>query len=156
MEQQFILPYIISNVVAMLLLIASIKWQQVARVSFAVLFIVAAWANARMALNNPNDYLEYSKYATGFYKQIINGIFSHYITPFVLVIAICQLLTGLGLLSKGLVFRSACMGGIIFLLAISPLGVGAAFPCTLVLAAGLFILFNHPFPKTIFNNKWVY
>ena len=156
MEQQFILPYIISNLVALLLLFATFKWRHVARILFAILFIWAALANWRMAHNNPADYLSYSKYAIGFYKTIINGAFANNITPFVSFVAICQFLIGLGLLSKGIVFRTACIGAIIFLVAISPLGIGSAFPCGLILAAGLYKLAKHPFPKTIFNNKWAY
>lgn len=44
----------------------------------------------------------------------------------------------------------------LLLLASFKFSIGSAFPCSLILAAGLFILFEHPFNKTIFNNKWAY
>jgi hypothetical protein len=41
---------------------------------------------------------------------------------------------------KGMVFRIGAVGAMVFLISIAPLGVGSAFPCTLVMALGLFFL----------------
>jgi hypothetical protein len=76
----------------------------------------------------------------GLYKNFINGIFSSHTTLFVTVIAFGQLLTGLFLLMKKKFFILGILGGIIFLLAIAPLGIGSAFPSTLLMAISLIIL----------------
>ena len=153
-SQQIIIASVISNVVAITLLLVSRKRKNVARVLFAILFIWASWANWKTAHYNPADYLAYGKYAIGLYKQIIYGGFSRHITGYVSCIAIGQLLIGLGLLARGIVVKIACIGGIIFLLAIAPLGIGAAFPFSLIACVALYILYKHHFTKDILQNKW--
>ena len=44
------------------------------------------------------------------------------------------------MLMKGFVFKAGAVGAIIFLVAIAPLGVGSAFPCTVIMAIALYIL----------------
>jgi hypothetical protein len=56
------------------------------------------------------------------------------------LVAACQALIALGLLLKGFVTRVACLGGIVFLLAITPFGVGSGFPATLLMAVGLYLV----------------
>ena len=61
------------------------------------------------------------------------------------------------MLLKGTMFRLGCIGAIIFLLAISPLGVGAGFPCTLTLALAIFYLIRKPRPRTVSTtNKFIH
>jgi hypothetical protein len=156
METKYIIiAYTISNIVAIGFLIVSLKWKQIGRALYAALFIWASYTNWTTVHNNPTSYLGNAKYAIDFYRNIINGVFSQYITPFVSFVAVCQLLIGLAMLSKGIVFKAGCLGGIIFLVAIAPLGVAAAFPATLTWAVGLIILYRHPFEKNILNNNWV-
>jgi Domain of unknown function (DUF4342) len=47
------------------------------------------------------------------------------------------------MLLKGWVFRAGSIGAIIFLLAIAPLGVGAAFPCTVIVAISTWLLLRN-------------
>lgn len=153
-NQQLTIAYVVSNVAAVLLLLLSIRQKKIARILFAALFIWASWANWKTAHNNPTDYLNYSKYAVAPYKHIIEGFFAAHITELVSIIALCQLLIGLGLLASGLVVRLSCIGAILFLLAIAPLGVGSAFPFSITASIALFILFRHHFEKDILGNKW--
>jgi hypothetical protein len=60
----------------------------------------------------------------------------------VLGIAICQALIALGLVLNNGWTKAACLGGIIFGLAIAPLGIGSAFPSTLSMAIAFYILFK--------------
>lgn len=46
------------------------------------------------------------------------------------------------MLLKSWLFKLGCIGGIIFLLAIAPFGVGSGFPCTIIFAFALLILFR--------------
>ncbi len=149
-----IIAAVASNLVALLLLFLSWKRKNTARLLFAMLFFWASVTNRMTATQYPDTYLEYGKYAIPLYKKIINGEFSSHITGYVCTIAVAQLLIALGLLARGMVVKISCIGGMIFLLAIAPLGLGAAFPFSIIAALALFILYRHYFPKDIFKNKW--
>ena len=58
------------------------------------------------------------------------------------IIATCQGLIAVSMLLKGTIFKTGCIGGIIFLLAIVPFGVGSGFPCTITFAIALLVLFT--------------
>ncbi|MFN7118280.1 MAG: hypothetical protein ACK4TA_15880 [Saprospiraceae bacterium] len=139
--QVILIAYIASNVVAILMLLASWKKPAIARILYLLLFLWASWANTTTALFAPQLYLEYAQFTfLPLYRDFINGLFSHHVTTLVLGIAVCQFLIGSSMLLKGVIFRLGTMGGIVFLLSIAPLGVGSAFPATLVMAAGLYLL----------------
>ena len=154
MTEQQIIAGIVSNIIALALLYLSWKRKNLTRVLFAILFIWASYTNLRAANNNPDLYLDYGKYAVSFYRQIIYGEFSKHITGYVSLIAVLQLFIGLGLLARGIVVKVSCIGGIVFLLAIAPLGAGAAFPFSITASIALFLLFKYNFTKDIFKNKW--
>lgn len=150
---QIILTYFISNLVAITFFFISLKWNHLARTLYAALFIWAAWLNWSVSHTNPAFYLNYSKYAIGLYRDFIMGsFFSNNITAVVSFIAVCQFLVGIGQLSGGIIFKVSCIGGIVFLIAISPLGFLAAFPSGLIWSAGLLALYRSPFDKNIFSN----
>lgn len=87
--------------------------------------------------------MEYAQYTfSGWYKQFIQGFFAAHAQPIVLTIATGQALIALGMLTRGPVFKLAAIGAILFLVAIAPLGVGSAFPCTLVMAVAMWQLFR--------------
>ena len=73
-------------------------------------------------------------------EQFILGWFSKHIAVTVGFIATCQALIAVSLLMKDLIFKAGTIGAIIFLIAIAPFGVGSGFPCTVIMAIGLFIL----------------
>jgi hypothetical protein len=106
-----------------------------------ILFGWASWVNSTTALENPQIYLDYVNYTSvELYKDIILGVFAAHITPIVLFIAVCQALISVSMMGKGIFFKIGAIGGIIFLSCIAPLGTGSAFPATLVMAGGLFML----------------
>lgn len=153
-NKETIIAYVISNTVAVVLLLLSLKRKNVTRILFSILFIWASWTNWKTAHNNPAVYLEYGQYAVSFYKSIIFGEFSKHITGYVSFIAAGQLLIGLGLLARGIIVKLSCIGGIIFLLAIAPLGTGSAFPFSIIASTALFILYKYHFTKDVFKNRW--
>ena len=137
----YLIAYIISNVVALLLLWASLKHPRLSRLLFFLLFAWASWINMRTALIQPEVYLEYADLTfSSWYRIFILGPFKTYTTLMVGSIAVGQGLLALAMLMKGLVFRIGALGAMVFLISIAPLGVGSAFPCTLVMATGLFFL----------------
>jgi hypothetical protein len=140
--QEFLIPYIISNIVAVLILLAAWKLPRLARLLFAILFGWAAWMNSTTAINTPEAYLEYADMSIPLYSKLINGWFSQHITPMVLLIASGQLMIAIGMLLKGMWVKLACVGAIIFLLAIAPLGVGSGFPFSLFAGLGAYLIFR--------------
>ena len=75
-----------------------------------------------------------------FYKEFIYGFFTYYTQASLYMIATGQMIAGFLLLNKGVWFRIGAIGAIIFLLAITPLGSGAAFPAPLLMVVSIFIL----------------
>ncbi|MEZ4968049.1 MAG: hypothetical protein R2791_22600 [Saprospiraceae bacterium] len=139
-QQVFWIAYAASNAVALLLLIAARYYPRLARFLYFLLFAWASWINTKTALYNPADYLNYSAYAVSFYRDFIDGWFAQHVTPMVLFIASGQALIALSMWAKGFLFRLGCIGGMLFLLGIAPLGVAAAFPFSLIAGAGLWVL----------------
>ena len=139
----FLLAYIVSNAVSIIVLISAFKWPRVGRFLLFVLFAWASWANWNMALNNPLDYLSYADLTfLPSYRSFIVGWFSDHIQIVVGLIATAQALIAAAMLSKGLFYTMGVAAAIIFLIAISPLGIGSAFPCTLILAVSLIKLWK--------------
>src|SRR6478735_7814546 len=140
----YLVAYLISNAVAIVLLVLAFKYPKIARVLFAVLFGWASWINWQTSLNAPQSYLEYADLAIlDVYRQFIEGWFSKHISQIVPVIATCQGLIAIGLLLKGWLYQLSCIGGIVFLLAIMPLGTGSGFPCTFIMAVAIALLFRN-------------
>jgi len=137
----FLVAYAASNLAAIIMLYAALKWPRVARVLFFLLFAWACWANWEISTESPNLYLQYADAAfLDIYKQFINGWFSSHIQLMVGFIATCQGLIALSMFMKGWIFKIGCTGGIVFLISILPLGFYAAFPCTSIMAIAMFIM----------------
>jgi hypothetical protein len=153
--------YIVSNVVAVVLLWASWKNQRLARLLLFLIFAWASWTNWNEALVAPQFYLDYASLTfMKVYKNFINGWFSSHILLSVGFIATCQSLIALSMLLSGWIFKAGCAGAVIFLLAIAPLGVGSAFPCTVIMAVAIVILLTRKevtylwlHPKRVLNNN---
>ena len=140
-NQLYVVLLIISNAVALLQLIAAIKWPNIARISFFLLFSWACWINWKTSRQTPQFYLDYAGLAwSEWYQTFIRGWFSEHIKPVVGFIATCQGAIAISMLLRGWIFQMGCLGAILFLIAILPLGVGSGFPCTGIMAIAVFIL----------------
>jgi hypothetical protein len=140
----YLLLYCISNAVALLLLWAAWGRPRIARLLFFLLFAWASWTNWTTALSNPQFYIEYADLSfLNVYKQFIRGWFSHHITAAVGFVATCQALIAVSMLLKGWMLKLGIIGAIIFLIAIAPLGVGSAFPFSLITSAALYFIFRN-------------
>lgn len=137
----YLIPYIISNLLFLLCLVAAIKKPIWSRLFLAMVFLWAAGMNFWTAKATPEVYLEYSGLTfLRFYREFINGYFSQHIKPFVFLVAMGEFGIFIGLLlNKGWV-KLACFGGMVFGLAIAPLGIGSAFPATVTMALALGVL----------------
>lgn len=138
-----LIPFLVSNLAALLLALCSRRWPTMGRLVFALLFAGACWFNLIRGLQSPEVYLSFADFTfMPPYRNFINGLFSEHILLFVSLIAVCQALIACGLLLKGILFRTGCIGAIVFLTGIAPLGMGAAFPSSLIMAAGIWFLLH--------------
>ena len=140
------IAYAITAGVSIAMLLAAWRRPRVGRLLFAVMFFAAGLFNGVTALRTPQVYVHgFGRYAVGPYRSFIEGPFAVAPGVFVLAIAAGQLLVALGItFGRGLLFKAGVAGAVVFLLAISGLGVGAAFPLNLVLAAGAVLLMRSP------------
>jgi hypothetical protein len=143
--QEFLLLYLISNAVGLLLIYVCYRWFKAGRIVFSLIFLAAGIFNFYTAGKSPDVYVEaYGDSAWfSFYKDFIYGFFSQHVTLLVRIIAAGQIIIGIFLLLRGVLFMLGILGGIIFLLAIAPLGIGSAFPCTIFMAFGLYLLYRN-------------
>ncbi len=134
----FVGQYVGSNVIAIALLLAAFRWPQVVRWAFVVVFAGGAIANAVMVTLDPQLYVEgYAALAWPLYRGFIEGTFSRFPVPMVLAIAAGQGLVALLLARSRRLRWLGVAGGVVFLLAVAPLGVGSGFPATVVMALAL-------------------
>jgi hypothetical protein len=137
----YLVLYIISNVIALLMLLAAWTQRRILRVMFFIVFAWASWTNWNEAIIAPQFYLDYAGLTfSNWYRDFIQGWFSWHITLAVGFIATCQAMIAISMLLRGWIFKTGVIGAIIFLLAIAPLGVGSAFPCTIILAIAMWSL----------------
>lgn len=127
-------PYLVSQLISLVFLVVAWKSTKAARWMFAALFTWAAGINMYLGITNPDSYLDNARLALPFYRDFINGWFSRYNHIMVPAIAAGQLLIATGMLLKGWWVKGACIGTIIFLAAIAPLMVGAAFPFSITVS----------------------
>ena len=153
-NELYVILLTISNVVAILQLIAAVKWPRIARLSFFLLFAWASWTNWTESQQAPQFYLEYADLTwTNWYQDFINGWFARHIQLAVGLIATCQGLIAISMLLKGWVYKIGSIGAIIFLVAILPFGVGSGFPCTAIMAIAIYILLKKNDNKFIWERK---
>ena len=145
-----VIAYIASNIIGLLFLWAAIKRPKLARLLLVLLFGWASWVNYTGAHETPQAYLTYSQYALGLYRSFINGWFSTHVTVFVSFIALGQALIAVGMLLNGMWVKLACIGVIIFLLGIAPIGYYAGFPFSLTVSAAAYSILR----KDDLNYLW--
>ena len=134
-------PYVITHAVTLVLIFICFRWPKIGKAAWGVIFILAGIFNIFTVIKNPDAYLGYRDHAAEFYKFFIDGVFNSFTVFIVSLIAAGQILVGFFLLRKGKIFLLGILGGIVFLIAIAPLGVGSAFPSTLLMAFSLVLLY---------------
>lgn len=124
-----------ASLIGLTMLVMSIRSARAGRVLLSALFVWAAGTNLRVALTAPGDYLNYAQFAVfDVYRAFIAGFFAQHITAIVCAIAAGQAAIVFLLATNGWTRRLGYIGAIVFLLAIVPLGVGAGFPATILMA----------------------
>lgn len=138
--EEYLLPYLISQLVSLLFILAAWKNTRLARALFSLMFLWASMTNLYTIFSTPDVYLDYAFFAIKPYREFINGWFSHNLLWLVPVIAIGQFIIGAGMLLENPWLKWACLGTILFLLAIAPLMVGAAFPFSITVSVAAWLV----------------
>jgi hypothetical protein len=135
---EMLVPYIVANALALLLVWLAARKPRLARWAAGVIFLAAAFVNAHLAGKKPQLYVDaYGASAwLSIYRDFIHGFFSRATPLLVLLIAAGQAVCGVLLFTERF-YKAGALGAVIFLLAIAPLGLGSAFPSTLIMAAAL-------------------
>lgn len=141
--RDFLPQYLASNAIALLLLVLAWKRPTAGRISLGVVFLAAGITNAYTAIDAPGSYLDYERLALlELYREFIGGWFAAHVRPMVMLIAAGQVAIATGMFLNRALLRPAVVGALVFLLAIAPLGVGSAFPCSILLAMAAALLWR--------------
>ncbi len=134
--------YVVTAAGSLLLLALAWRCPRAGRLAFAALFVGASVFNAVTAIKNPTAYVDgFAPHAFPPMREFLERVVALVPDAFVLTIAAGQLLAGVGLaIGRGTPFHAGVIGAACFLTAISWLGIGAAFPLNLVMAAGVLLL----------------
>lgn len=138
---EYIIPYVISQVVSIIILIAAWKSTRWARWLFSALFLWASATNMYIGVTDPDSYLDNARFAIPLYQDFINGWFRHYNHVIIPLIAVGQFFIFIGMVLHGWWVKLACLGSIIFLLSIAPLMVAAAFPFSITVSIAAWLIF---------------
>jgi hypothetical protein len=141
--------YFVTLILAAVLIVLCARWPHtVGRLALGWCFLLAGAVNLTLALVSPRMYVEgFGPTAIALYQEFIEGPFARNPALFVVPIALGQLLCGLGVLfGRGNVVRWGAVGCMVFLVAITGLGVGCAFPANLAMAIAPALLLRHRFP----------
>jgi hypothetical protein len=149
---QYFYPWLISQVVSLVILFLAIKKPGWTRFIFVFLFFAAGLFNWVTAIRTPEAYLMYADTAIAIYRNFITGWFRDHIQFVIPLIATGQLVIGVLMLLGGKWQRLGCIGIICFLLAIAPLGIGSAFPFSITVSVAAFLVYRNS-KKIEQNNK---
>jgi hypothetical protein len=83
------------------------------------------------------------------YQEFITGFFAQHTTAIVATIAVGQLAAAVLMSLRGQVVYLGLLGATFSLVAIAPLGSGAAFPATVIAAWGAILLLRYRYDSTL-------
>ncbi len=142
--KDYLIPWAISNSLAIIILVTAIQKPKLTRLLFVLLFLWACWLNYTTVRQIPDDYLNYATLTPfDLYADFINNWFKSNVVSMVTFISFGQGLIAIGMMLKGWIVRLACLGAIVFLLAIAPLGIGSGFPATIIIAVAIYYILKN-------------
>jgi hypothetical protein len=140
-QAEYITPYLVTLAVSLVLVFLAIKRHRLTRLLFILIFLLAGLFNIVTVLTAPETYHIYAEMALlAFYRDFIHGYFSQHTREIVVAIGLGQIVVAALLSGGGKLLNLGVVGGVIFFVAIAPLGVGSAFPATLILAVALILM----------------
>ncbi len=143
LSPEFLGPYLGSNIISAALVFAAVKWPRVTRVLFVTIFFAAGVFNAYTAITEPEAYMMYADMAVlDVYRNFITGFFGSHTQIIVLTIALGQLGIAALLCGDNRLLKVGVVGGVMFFVAIIPLGMGSAFPASLLMAIAIVLMWR--------------
>ena len=140
-EHGFTLPYFALIAISLGVVWLSVKRHRLTRILFILMFLLAGLTNIFIAFSRPEVYQYYGGMAIlDFYRDFIYGYFKEHTIEIVSVIGLGQIAIAALLSTSSVFLKLGSIGGVIFLIAMAPLGFGSAFPATLLLALALVLM----------------
>ena len=135
------IPYLLTNALALMLVFLAFKKHRVTRLVFILIFSLAGLFNLYTILINPEFFHYYADKAfLDIYSIFINGYFSQHIQLIVGLISLGQIMVAILLSAGGRFVHLGILGGIVFFVALIPLGMSAAFPAMLLFILALVVM----------------
>ncbi len=140
-EYDSLIPYLLTNAIALVLVFLAFKRHRLTRLIFILIFLLAGLFNIYTILTNPEFFNHYADKAfLDIYRSFISGYFSQHIQQVVALIGLGQIIVAALLSAGGRLVHLGVFGGIIFFIALIPLGVSAAFPAMLLYILALLLM----------------
>jgi hypothetical protein len=149
MTSALLLPLLVANALSIAFLVLALYRPNAGRITAGCGFVFAGLLNGTLAILDPQIYVKgLGPYAIGVYKTFIYGLLAQAPGRLVLAFALWHVVIGAMILVNITDYvRLGCLAAAVFLVGISPLGVGCAFPSNLILAGALIALIRLRWPR---------
>jgi hypothetical protein len=142
-DTTILLFVIVVNLIALAMTYLAWKHIHIGRFLFGGMFLGAGIFNLFYAFSDPEEYVYYADFAIfEAYRRFILGIFSEHVEMLLTLIGVAQVIVGIGFWSHGRFLEISALAGAVFLLAIVPLGFGAAFPAPVIMTIGAYLIYR--------------
>jgi hypothetical protein len=150
--QEYFIPIFIGNLLAIILMLLSYHFPRVLRVIWGAIFITMGVVSLITVYNNPSVFIDLiGSKPVKFYQDFIDKTMVEHPGAFILLLGVIQILFGGMIWSRKVWFILGCIGAVLFLLAILPLGLAITFPLTIFMALSIIFLMRKRRNKSIFG-----
>ena len=140
-EYDSLIPYLLTNAIALALVFLAFKRHRLTRLIFILIFLLAGLFNIFTIIAQPELFNYYADKAfLDIYRNFISGYFSQHIQEIVASIGLGQIIVATLLSAGGRWVHLGVIGGVIFFIALIPLGVSAAFPAMFLFILALILM----------------
>ena len=140
-EYDSLIPYLLTNAIALVLVFLAFKRRRLTRLIFILIFLLAGLFNIFTIIAQPELFNYYADKAfLDIYRNFISGYFSQHIQEIVASIGLGQIIVATLLSAGGRWVHLGVIGGVIFFIALIPLGVSAAFPAMFLFIIALILM----------------